>query len=318
MSRAERVELSIIVPMFNEEEVLRAFFSRLLPILETAVSSYEVICVNDGSSDRSLELLLELREENQSIKIIDLARNFGKELAMSAGIDHARGEAAVPIDVDLQDPPEVITDLVNKWREGYDVVLAVRKDRSSDSFFKRVSAALFYRAISAISDTAIPKNVGDFRLISRPVIQAIRQLPERTRFMKGIFAWVGFRQTTIFYTRPERAAGETKWRAWRLWNFALEGIVSFSSVPLKVWSYVGVLSALLALLYMIYIVIRTMVYGVDVPGYASLITIQLFFNGMILISLGVLGEYLARIFLEVKQRPLYLVQDKWGFDQDLD
>ncbi|MEM9386270.1 MAG: glycosyltransferase family 2 protein [Pseudomonadota bacterium] len=313
---AAGIEISLVAPMFNEEQAIPPFLERVVPIVEELSSSYEIVCVNDGSSDTTLAMLVAARQANPAIKIVDLTRNFGKDIALTAGINHARGRAVIPIDADLQDPPEVITEMVQRWREGYDVVLAARKDRASDSALKRWSARMFYRTIGRISDTPIPENVGDFRLMSRAVVEAVRQLPERTRFMKGILSWVGYRHTTVYYTRPTRVAGTTKWRFWPLWNFALDGIVSFSTLPLKLWSYLGIVCAGFALLYMIYIVIKTLLLGADVPGYASLITVSLFFNGLVLTGMGVIGEYLSRVFIEVKGRPLYLVRERWGVEDD--
>lgn len=312
-----QAEISLVVPMYNEEESLDLFLKKIVPIVEAITSSYEILCVNDGSRDRTLELLRQAHAANPRIKVIDLSRNFGKELAMTAGIDHAAGEAVIPIDADLQDPPELIKDMVAKWREGYDMVLAVRADRSSDSVSKRLSARLFYRLIGRISEVPIPENVGDFRLLDRRVVDALARLPERTRFMKGIFAWLGFRQATITYARPSRAAGSSKWRFWPLWNFALEGIVSFTTLPLKIWSYIGFGCATFAMGYLLFIVGRTLIYGVDVPGYASILSVVLFFNGLIMIGMGILGEYLARVFVEVKARPLYLVRETLGFEGEL-
>lgn len=308
------IEISLIVPMYNEGEVVKLFFDRITPIVSSITKSYEIICVNDGSLDHTSELLIEARATNPRIKIINLSRNFGKEAALTAGIDHAVGQAVIPIDADLQDQPELIPEMVTKWREGYDMVVAVRTDRQSDSFLKKFTANSFYRLMGRLSDVPIPSNAGDFRLLDRQVVEALKRFPERTRFMKGLFAWLGFRQAFVSYSRPERAAGTTKWRYWRLWNFALEGITSFTSLPLIIWTYIGGLMAFSAFLYAVYILVRTIIFGVDVPGYASIVVILLFFNGLNLLGIGVVGEYLARVFTEVKNRPLYLVRDRYGFE----
>lgn len=310
----DRFRLSLVVPMYNEEASLPLFLDRVVPLVERITPDYEIVCVNDGSSDRTLTVLTAARGANPCIKIVDLTRNFGKETALTAGLDFATGDAVIPLDADLQDPPELIPDLVAKWREGNDMVVAVRRDRSSDRLAKRGSANLFYRVIAPMSEVPIPANAGDFRLMDRRVAEALRRMPERTRFMKGMFAWLGFRQATVSYVRPARAAGSTKWPLWRLWNFALDGIFSFTTLPLRVWTYFGLGVALVALAYMLFVILRTLIYGVDVPGYASIIVMLLFFNGMNMIGLGVLGEYLGRVFIEVKQRPLYLVRDAIGFD----
>ena len=309
-----QVEISLVVPMHDEEDTIDTFFDAVVPVLEDMAIAYEIVCVNDGSRDATLDRLKAARGANQRIKIIDLSRNFGKELALTAGLEHAIGAAVIPIDADLQDPPDMIPELVAKWREGYDMVLAQRRDRSSDTLFKRISAKLFYKLIGRLSEVPIPHDVGDFRLLDRRVVDALDSLPERTRFMKGLFAWLGFKQVTITYVRDARTAGESKWRIWSLWNFAIEGITSFSSFPLRMWSYVGTACALFAVGYMVYTIARTILFGVDVPGYASLLSVILLFNGMIMVSLGILGEYVARMFVEVKRRPLYLVRESWGFE----
>jgi glycosyltransferase involved in cell wall biosynthesis len=306
--------ISVVVPMHDEALVCEVFFARIVPVLESLDAAYEIVCVNDGSGDDTLERLRAARADNPRIKIIDLSRNFGKELALTAGLDHASGDAVIPIDADLQDPPEVIPELVEKWREGNDMVLAIRSDRSSDSLAKRASAALFYRLIGRVGEVPIPADAGDFRLMDRRVVEVLRTLPERTRFMKGLFAWLGFRQARVLYSRPPRAAGESKWRFWALWNFAVEGIVSFTTLPLRVWTYFGLLVAAAALAYMAFIIVRTLILGIDVPGYASIIVLILFFSGLNMIGLGILGEYLGRVFIEVKRRPLYLVREAFGFD----
>lgn len=301
--------------MHNEEDALPAFLCRLLPVLESVAGGgggYEVVCVNDGSKDATLERLLEARQNNPSIRVVDLSRNFGKEAALTCGIDHALGAAVIPIDADLQDPPELIIEMVRLWQAGFDVVLAQRVDRSSDHWFKRKSAEWFYRLHNLVAETSIPPNVGDFRLMDRKVVEALKSLPERRRFMKGLFAWVGFRQATIPYARDPRLAGETKFSGWKLWNFALEGITSFSTAPLRVWTYLGLFIALLAFGYGGLIVGRVLLFGRDLPGYASLLTSVLFLGGLQLVGIGVLGEYLGRIYGEVKQRPVYLVRDYYG------
>jgi len=310
------VELSLVVPMYNELAVLDAFFARVIPILEAVTQRYEVIGVDDGSTDGTLARLCAMHLANRRIKLVALSRNFGKEAALSAGLDFARGAAVIPIDADLQDPPELIAELVAAWRQGYQVVLARRVDRDGDSLPKRLSARLFYRVINRLSEVPIPEDVGDFRLLDRRVVEALRQLPERMRFMKGLFAWAGFRQTAVEYHRPARAAGRSKWSYWRLWNLALGGVTSFSTTPLRMWTYVGLTTALSGLLYLGYILARTLLHGVDVPGYASLICILLISSGLNMIGLGILGEYLGRVFMEVKQRPLYLVAEAIGFGAD--
>ena len=306
--------VSLVAPMYNEEEVIGLFFATVEEILDKAKIPYEVICVNDGSTDNTLSSLKGYSESDPRIKIVNLSRNYGKEVALTAGLDHARGAAVIPIDCDLQDPPDLIPKMYEKWREGYQVVLAKRIDRASDSPGKRFSSSLFYKMITKISDIDIPENVGDYRLLDRQVVNALKEFPERSRFMKGLFASLGFRQTTVDYLRPERAAGTTKWNYWKLYKLAIEGIISFTSFPLKIWSYLGATMALGASIYAIYLIVKTVVLGIDVPGYASLRVVILFSSSAILICLGVIGEYLSRIFIEVKQRPLYIVMEKVGFD----
>jgi polyisoprenyl-phosphate glycosyltransferase len=310
-------ELSLIVPMFNEEGVCAKFFEAVVPIIEPLVASYEIVCVDDGSSDKTVSILKSLREKNPNIKILCLSRNFGKEAALTAGIDHAIGQAVIPIDADLQDPPELIADMLAQWRAGAQVVLARRADRASDSYLKRTTSSLFYGIFSKLAKPGIPSDVGDFRLMDRVVVDALKQLDERSRFMKGLFAWVGYRQVIVEYTRAPRAAGETKFNYWKLWNFSLEGITSFSSLPLKIWSYFGVVVSALALAYIFFLVGKTLITGVDTPGYASLMSVQLFFNGILLISLGAIGEYVSRIFIETKRRPIYLLNETEGFGAPL-
>lgn len=303
--------ISIVCPFYNEEHGIGALFSRLIPVLDRLEEDYEVVCVNDGSRDGTLEALLAMRALRPHVRVIDLSRNFGKEAALTAGIDSAWGDAVIPIDADLQDSPELIVRLVEEWKRGFEVVLAKRADRRADSFAKRLTASLFYKVHNSISEPALPENVGDFRLMDRKVVDAIKQLPERRRFMKGIFAWVGFRSTTIEYVRDPRVAGASRFSAWKLWNLALEGITSFSTAPLRIWTYLGLVVASLAFVYATFIVIRTVIHGIDVPGYASLLAITLFLGGIQLIGLGVLGEYLGRVYSEAKQRPIYIVRDSY-------
>lgn len=303
--------LSIICPMHNEADVLASFFARLLPALDATGETCEIVCVNDGSRDDTLERLREFQKTEARLRVVDLSRNFGKEAALTCGIDHARGQAVIPIDADLQDPPELIGEMIRVWLQGFDVVLAQRVNRSADSYLKRKTAEWFYSVHNAISDPQIPANVGDFRLMDRRVVEALKQLPERRRFMKGLFAWVGFRQATIPYAREERIAGSSKFSGWRLWNFALEGITSFSTAPLRIWTYLGLIIALLAFVFGLFIVGRTLLIGRDLPGYASLITIILFLGGVQLIGLGVLGEYIGRLFSEAKKRPIYIVREHY-------
>ncbi len=308
------VLLSVVVPMYNEEEGLALFFDRLEPVLRAITPDYEIICVDDGSSDRTYRLLLERHEQDPRIKLINLSRNFGKDIALSAGLDHAHGQAVVPIDADLQDPPELIADMMEKWREGYEVVYARRADRGSDTRAKRVTANWFYRIHNYMAEITIPENTGDFRLLDQRVVTALRNLPERNRFMKGLFAWVGYKQTSLEYVRAERAAGDSKWKYWKLWNFALDGITGSSTVPLRIWTYFGLLVFVLAILYAMFLTIRVWVHGVDVPGFASIMVAVLFLGGINILATGIIGEYLGRIFTEVRNRPLYLVREAHGID----
>ena len=305
-------DLSLAVPMFNEADGADTFFARVEAVLDPMGISYEIVCVNDGSRDKTLECLLRHRARNPRVVVVDLSRNFGKDIALTAAIDHCNGNAVVPMDADLQDPPELLPQLVAKWREGHDMVIACRASRESDTRLKKSSARWFYKLFNRIAVVPIPSDAGDFRLMDRRVVEALKRLPESGRFMKGLFAWVGFRQARVYYTREARHAGTTKFNYWKLWNFALDGIVSFSSMPLRVWSYVGAGVSFLALLYAGFLIIRTLIFGIDQPGYASLMVAILFMGGIQLISLGVLGEYLSRIFNESKRRPLYLVREVNG------
>lgn len=307
--------LTIIIPIYNEEANLDSLFERLSQHLESLALSYEIICINDGSHDNSLPCLIAHHQADRRIKIVNFSRNFGKEVALTAGVDFAQGEAVIFLDADLQDPPELIKDLIAQWRAGFDIVYGTRRSRQGESFLKKLTARLFYRILGRLSPLNIPANTGDFRLMDRQAIEALKKLPERTRFMKGLFAWVGYRQTAIFFDRDPRWQGHSKWNYWKLWNFALDGIISFSLLPLKVWTYLGLVISLLSLFYASYLVLKTLILGIDVPGYASLMVAILFLGGVQLISLGVIGEYLGRVYEEVKARPLYLVRDLYGLEE---
>jgi len=300
--------ISVVVPVYNEEESIDAFLEAILPVLGTTGLRHEIIFVNDGSSDATLPILIDRAMHQPNLKTINLSRNFGKEAAMTAGLDHATGDAVVLIDVDLQDPPELLARFIDAWRQGFDVVYGLRESREAEGKLKAMTAGLFYSAFNAIAATAIPSNVGDFRLIDRRVVEALAQLPERGRFMKGLFAWVGFPSLAIAYVRPARLLGTTKWNYWRLWNFAIDGIVSFSSAPLRIWTYCGLLIAVGALAYAAFILIDALVFGIGVPGYASLIIVLLFSTAANLVSLGMIGEYVSRLFVEAKRRPIYLLE----------
>lgn len=298
--------LSIVVPAYNEGAVLPEFHRRLSVVMESLPCTWEVLYVNDGSTDDTLEVLHQLRE--QHVAIIDLSRNFGKEIALTAGLDHARGDAVIVIDADLQDPPEVIPELIEKWQEDYDVVYAQRTARDGETFFKKLSAKSFYRVIQRVSRVKIPADTGDFRLLSRRAVDALTKLREHHRFMKGLFAWIGYPQTAVYYHREPRFAGQSKWDYWLLWNFALEGITSFSIAPLKIATYAGMFTALGAFSYALFVIYKTIVYGDSVQGYPSLMVVILFLGGVQLMATGIIGEYLGRMFNETKQRPLYFVQ----------
>jgi polyisoprenyl-phosphate glycosyltransferase len=301
--------VSIVAPFYNESEGVWLFYEALRAMAASVPdANFEFVCVDDGSADDTLVHLIAASRMDARFIVIELSRNFGKEAALTAGIDAASGDAIVPIDADLQDPPALIPKLIEEWRKGAEVVLARRVDRSTDSFLKRKTAEAFYRLHNKLSTVEIPANVGDFRLMDRAAVDALKQLPERQRFMKGLFAWIGFKTVTVDYARQARAAGKTKFSGWKLWNFALEGITSFSTAPLKIWTYLGGLGALTAFGYASFIVIRTMLYGIDVPGYASMLVAILFFGSLQLISVGLLGEYIGRMYIESKQRPTYLVR----------
>lgn len=305
--------VSLVVPFYNEGATTTAFFESISAVINSLQPvEFEIICVDDGSNDDTLERLIAFAGRDPRIKVIELSRNFGKEAALTAGIDVATGDAVIPMDADLQDPPELIGKMIEKWQRGADVVLARRIDRHSDSLAKRGSASLFYKIHNRVSHVEVPSNVGDFRLMNRAAVDALKTLPERQRFMKGMFAWIGFRTEIVDYVRPTRAGGASKFTGWKLWNFALEGFTSFSSAPLRVWTYVGLTGTLLTLAYIAFIIIRTLIYGIDVPGYASLLVSVLFLGSLQLLSIGILGEYIGRIYMESKQRPVYIVRKIHG------
>ena len=311
------IELSIIVPCYNESEVVENFFSAMVGnngILNNLGLNCELVFINDGSKDNTLELLKAQKEiysnkSNLDIKIVNLSRNFGKEAAMSAGFSVASGEAIVPMDADLQHPASLIPKFVELWRQGYDVVLAKRVNRQDESALKRFCSSIFYKLNNKISEIEIPQNVGDFRLFTKKVLNAINSLPENQRFMKGIFAWVGFRSITIEYEEQERIAGSSKFNGWKLWNFALQGITGFGTLPLRVWTYIGFIVSFLAFIYASFLILRTLIMGIDLPGYASLVVIILFLGGLQLMGVGILGEYVGRIYMESKRRPPFIIDE---------
>lgn len=308
--------LSIVIPVYNEQDAISLFLDAARPAVAQALALVgpdaraEYLFVDDGSSDRTGDIVAILARLNPDVRCLSLSRNFGKEAALAAGIDHALGDAVIPIDVDLQDPPAVIIDMVHAWLAGAQVVNARRADRSSDSWFKRWSAHGFYRLLNRLSDYPIPENVGDFRLLDRQAVDVIKQLGEQARFNKGLFSWIGFRVATVDYVRAARGAGTTKWRLGKLWSLAIDGITASTTMPLRIWSYVGGGIALLAFAYAAFLVVRTLVTGVDVPGYASIMVAVLALGGLNLLSLGIIGEYLGRVAREVRQRPLYVLAAK--------
>jgi glycosyltransferase involved in cell wall biosynthesis len=307
--------VSIVAPAYNEAKNLAAFVQAMTPVLDGLGEPWEIVFVDDGSRDDTLGLLLAARAADPRLKIVALARNFGKDVALSAGLAHARGRAVIPIDCDLQHPPERIPEMVAKWRAGADMVIGVRTRRDEEGLLRRTSARMYYGLMRRMTNVEIPPNAGDFRLLDRKIVDVINQMPERCRFMKGIFAWPGFQTETVEFQANVRAGGRTSWSLWKLWRFALDGLFSFSTVPLKLWTYLGGLCALGAFIYLMITLIEKIFFGISAPGYASLLIVVLFFNGLLLLSNGIQGEYIARIFEEVKGRPLFVVGNKWGFDE---
>jgi glycosyltransferase involved in cell wall biosynthesis len=299
--------LSIVVPVYNEDRVLPEFHRRLAKVLDAIAGTSEIIYVNDGSSDSTPSQLRSLHEEDPRVALVDLSRNFGKEIALTAGLDHSHGKAVIVIDSDLQDPPELIPELMARWSEGFDVVYATRISRAGETFLRRYTAKAFYRSIRYLSRVEIPSDTGDFRLLSRRAVNALGQLREQHRFMKGLFAWIGYPQTSITYHRDPRFAGDSKWNYRKLWDFAIEGFTSFTTAPLRLASYTGLFTAAIAFLYAAWIIYKTLRFGDPVAGYPSLMVAVLFLGGIQLTTIGIIGEYLGRIFNETKRRPLYLI-----------
>lgn len=310
----EKPILSILVSVYNEEEVIETFLKAVRPHIDEAfkknkiTGSTEIIFIDDGSYDKTVEIIETFTAKDPSIKLVKLSKNFGKDAAVTAGLSYASGQAVVPMDVDLQDPPEILTDMMRLWKNGAKIVNAKRANRESDGYFKRLTAGLFYKLYNKISKSKIDENVGDYRLLDRQVVDAINQMPEKIRFMKGIFSWVGFPKETVEYVRTERIAGESKWRFWDLWNFALDGFTGATTVPLRIWTYCGLLISFLSFLYAAYVVVKTLIFGSDVAGYPSLMVAILFFGGVNMVAIGIIGEYIGRISIEVKNRPIFLVE----------
>lgn len=301
------VLLTLIIPSYNEEDVIEPFYHKMAAVLDTLLIDTEIVFINDGSTDSTLDKLRQLKESDPRIIIVDLSRNFGKEIAMTAGLDYSKGDAVVIIDADLQDPPELIPQLIEKWQAGYDVVYAKRISREGESTLKKLTSKAFYRILNRLSRIPIPEDTGDFRLMSRRAVNALNSLRERNRYMKGLFAWIGYPQTAVLYHRDTRYAGNSKWNYFALWDLALEGITSFTAVPLKLSTYMGLLTATGAFLYGVWIIIKTLTFGDPVAGFPTIMVIVLFLGGIQLLALGIIGEYLGRIFSESKQRPLYLL-----------
>ncbi|AJI46966.1 glycosyltransferase family 2 protein [Francisella philomiragia] len=300
---------SIIIPVKDESEGIDHLFNRLMPILEQLPTKYELVFINDGSNDNTLDLLLEKQKSIPEIAVVDLSRNFGKEAALFAGFANCKGDAAISIDADLQDPPELILEMVEHWLNGYEVVTAVRENRDTDTSTKKHTAGLFYTVMNKISETKLTPNAGDYRLLNRAAINAFLELKEKVRFNKGLLTWIGFKEKIVYHAREERVAGQTKWNYWKLFKFSIDGITSFSRAPLEIWSYIGVFVAFMSFLYGSFFILKSLVFGIDVPGYPSLITFILFFSGLQMIGIGMLGSYIGRIFIETKHRPLYIVRE---------
>ncbi|GIP15502.1 putative glycosyltransferase YkcC [Paenibacillus montaniterrae] len=307
---------SVIVPMYNEEEVIGTTFERLKQVMDSLGERYELIFVNDGSKDRSADIIKQLAEQHQEVVLIDFSRNFGHQIAITAGMDYARGDAIIIIDADLQDPPEVILQMIDKWRDGYEVVYGKRVKRKGETWFKKATAKIFYRTLRALTNVDIPADTGDFRLIDRKVCDVLKGLKEKNRFVRGLVSWIGFRQTSVEFVREERFAGVTKYPLKRMLRFALDAITSFSYKPLKIASYIGFTISFFSFIYLVIVVYQRLFTNTTTAGWASIVAINLLFNGIILILLGVIGEYIGRIYDETKNRPLYIVRECIGQQQD--
>lgn len=314
ISDTSSVEISVIVPIFNEVENIAALLDRLLPVLAAHCSGYEIIFIDDGSKDDSLAKLHAIGAATPHLHVVSFSRNFGKEVAIAAGIDRARGAAAVILDADLQHPPEVIAEFITLWRQGYKNVYGVRADRKSDAPMRRYLTDKFYKIFGSFGETLLPAGAGDFRLLDRQALEALKQMPERARFTKGLYAWIGFKSIGVTFEVAERENGQSKFSYRKLTRFAFDGLTSFSTLPLKVWTYVGALVSLFAIGMATLVLLETLIYGNDVPGYATIVISIMFFSGVQIISLGILGEYIGRIFAEVKRRPLYLVAEEFSSD----
>lgn len=310
------VEFSLVIPVYNEEAVLSETYQRVKKIMDSLGESYELIFVNDGSQDKSASIIREFAREDPKVKLINFSRNFGHQAAITAGMDYARGQAVIVMDADLQDPPEVIPQMVEKWRQGYEVVYGKRMKREGESFFKKATASLFYRFLKRMTQVDIPVDTGDFRLIDRKVLLTMKLLREKNRFIRGLISWVGFRQTSVEYVREKRWAGETKYPLRKMLKLAWDGVTSFSDKPLKIATYVGFLLSAFSFVYLLVVIFQTVFGQGTVPGWASLVVINLFFNGVILIILGIMGEYIGRIYDEAKNRPLYIVESQVGFEEE--
>ncbi len=309
------IKYSIVVPVFNEELVVKESYKRLKQVMDTTNESYELIFVNDGSRDKTPEIVAQICEEDKNVRLINFSRNFGHQTAITAGMDNSSGQAVVVIDADLQDPPEVILEMIEKWKEGYDVVYGQRLKRKGETFFKKATAKMFYRLLSSMTSVDIPVDTGDFRLIDRKVCDVMSSLTEQNRYVRGLVSWVGFRQTAVTYVRDERFAGETKYPLKKMLKFAMDGITTFSYKPLKLSTYVGFLVAAASFIYLLVVICLRLFTDTTVAGWASTLAVSLIFNGVILMMLGIIGEYIGRIYDEAKGRPLYIIREKLGFDK---
>ena len=311
-----KVTYSIVVPVFNEEEVIAVTYERLKKVMDITSQTYELIFVNDGSSDRTFQILREICQKDTHVKLINFSRNFGHQIAISAGMDNAMGQAVVVIDADLQDPPEVIWQMIEKWKEGYEVVYATRKERKGETFFKKWTAAMFYRLLRSVTEIDIPVDTGDFRLIDRKVCNVMKDIKEKNRFVRGLVSWVGFRQTSVEYVREERFAGETKYPLRKMIRLSLDAITTFSYKPLKLAIYLGLIFSSVSFFFLLFVILERLFTQYNVPGWTSIMAISLFFNGTVLTILGIVGEYIGRIYDETKDRPLYIISNKVGFSRE--